>query len=185
MSNGNSLLPILRELAKVVGAKFAGITYTSKVSGKVLTAETAKHTIILGASTEELYKRDIPLLSAMLATLSGDALLAATELLDSRVASVELGVGNTPEYTQADTYIHIDGLPGVKLHKDTGALYLSGLAHDKTVIVPGTYRVVKSSPKTIAKDKIRKDLPSGRFRTFALSNVSRAALNGNVLEVDE
>ena len=176
---------LLAQLAKVTGAKFANITYTAKGTG-----EKARHHLILGASTTELYRKDLELLDGIASKFAethgttSPEYLATMELITSRSASLTLGVGNNPEYTNADTYAYYEGLDGVKVHKETGALYFNGLAQSKEVITAGTYKKVNSSPKTLAKKAIERDLPSGKFRTFALTNVSRAALNGNILEVE-
>lgn len=176
-----SVAALVGMIAKGKGAKFASITYTAKGTG-----ETARHLMILGASVETLYTKDIAALEAMLAgdTLSPVEREAATELLASRQESLTKGIGNNSAYTCADTYVHVDGVAGVKVHKDTGVLYVTGLSQSKTVLVPGTYKAVKSAPKTIAKRNIEKGLASGRFRQMILKNVTRAALNGDVLEIE-
>ena len=176
---------LLSQLSLIRGASFANFLYTNKVGGRVLTPETAKHQLVLGASTEELYRKDVDILSVLVdkAGLSPVYQTAARELLDSRIASLTLGVGNNPEYTQADTYIHFTGLRGVKMHKETGELYVAGLSISKTVLTPGTYKEVKSSEKTLAKNGISLTLPSGKYRQYKLERIQRAALNGNVLEL--
>lgn len=161
------------------GAKFASLTYRAQETG-----ELARHTLILGASTETLYKKDIAILEALLAgdTLSALDREAAQSVLDSRRESLDKGIGNNDAYTNKDTYTYIDGLPGVFMHKETGVVYVNALAEDKVVIEAGTpKKPVKSAPLTIAKNAIRQTLPSARFRTFRLKNVNRAALNGDVL----
>lgn len=175
---------MLAALAKLGGARFVNLIYTTKETGEV-----GKYSLILGASTEELYRKDIVKLNRvcnLLAVIGAlpHTRLAAEELLASRMKSLEVGIGNNPEYTNADTYMHLNGFPGVSMHKETGALYVRGLVQHKTVLQEGKPRkVVNSSPKTIAKRKLEKMLPSGRFRLFVLGNVTRAALNGTVLEL--
>lgn len=163
------------------GAKFASLTYRAKESG-----ELARHVVILGASTEVLYTKDIEILEDMVTRLTGIELTAANELLASRRQSLDKGIGNNDAYTNADTYVYAQGIPGVRIHKETGILYVSGLVESKKVIEEGTHKKVNSSEKTIAKRKIEKTLPSGRYRLFRLTaeNVKRAACNGEVLEIE-
>lgn len=167
------------------GAKFASLTYKTQETGEV-----AKHTLILGADTKKLYKKDIAKLEEM---LNGDmepmARDAANRVLASRKESLEVGIGKNSKYTHApqngDTYTQVDGIPGVKIHKETGIVYVTALSEDKVVLVEGTPRKpVNSKPETIAKKNIEKLLPSSRFRQFILKNVARAALNGDVLVID-
>ncbi len=178
------MLNILDSLGKKLGATFASFTYQTKETGEV-----AKYNLVLGASTENLYKKDVVLLERMVKLLKGikaqqHTILAAEELLASRNESLTKGIGNNDAYTNADTYYYVAGLNGVRVHKDTGVLYVSGLLNKKEVLIAGTPRKkVNSAPKTIAKKKIGYILPSGRYRLFVLPNVTRAALNGDVLEL--
>jgi hypothetical protein len=178
------VLNILDSLGKKLGATFASFTYQTKETGEV-----AKYNLVLGASTENLYKKDVVLLERMVKLLKGikaqqHTILAAEELLASRNESLTKGIGNNDAYTNADTYYYVAGLNGVRVHKDTGVLYVSGLLNRKEVLIAGTPRKkVNSAPKTIAKKKIGYILPSGRYRLFVLPNVTRAALNGDVLEL--
>lgn len=181
-----SVAALVGLLASGKGAKFASLTYRAKESG-----ELAKHTVILGAKVETLYEKDIAILRELLAgdTLTDIQREAATALLATREESLTVGIGNNSKYVHradggADTYVHADGIPGVKVHKDTGVVYVTALVEHKTVIEPGVHKVVKSRPLTIAKKEVEKHLPSRRFRQFILKNVNRAALNGTVLEID-
>ena len=170
---------MLATLSQVTGCTFAALTYTAKGTGEV-----ARFRLLLGAHTSTLYEKDIAALEVLLPTLEGVELQAATELLASRRESLAVGIGNNSAYTNADTYVSLPNIPGVKIHKETGALHVTGLVEGKEVVTPGTYKVVKSSPKTIAKRAIEKTLASGRFRQFAFSNVARLAAKGNVLEIE-
>ena len=167
------------------GAKFASLTYRTEKTGEV-----AKHTLILGASTEKLYQKDIVKLEEMLKgeLPSVPYRLAAEQLLASRKESLEKGIGNNSKYVHskenADTYVQADGIPGVKLHKETGVVYVVALSEDKVVLVEAVNPKPPTKHKTeqtAAKSKIEYLLPSGRFRQFTLKNVGRAALNGDVL----
>jgi hypothetical protein len=167
------------------GAKFASLTYTTKETG-----ETAKYTLILGAKTEVLYQKDIVKLEAML-TEELDTLTrqAALNILASRKESLEKGIGHNSAYVhspeKADTYVQADGIPGIKIHKEMGVVYVMALSEDKVVLIEGTPRKpVKSKEITIAQDKIKRALPSGRIRQFTLKHVDRAALNGEVLVIE-
>ena len=175
---------ILDSIAKRKSATFANFIYKTKETG-----ELAQYSIILEADTYNLYKKDIPKLERAIRLLTqigaaAHTIQAAQELLDSRNESLTNGVGNNDAYTNKNTYDHVDGFRGVRVHCDTGDLYVSGLVEHKKTIKAGTPRKpVKSSPKTISKNRLRYIIPSGRFRQFALPNVKRAAVNGDVLEL--
>jgi hypothetical protein len=175
---------MLQSMAKRSSASFATFVHTAKETGEI-----AKYSIILGADTHTLYQKDVKKLERVIRWLkrinaAPHVILAAEETLASRLESLTKGVGNNSAYTNADTYDYIDGLPGVRIHRETGALYVSGLLNSKVVIQDGAPRKkVNSAPKTIAKNRLKYILPSGRFRLFALANVTRAAINGDVLEL--
>lgn len=175
---------VIGALAKVKGASFAGITYRTKE-----TKELSRFLCIVGADTTELYKKDVKVLQAMIPELTGTLKLAAEELLKSRQESLVLGVGFNSQYVHAphaaDTYVYPEGLPGVRVHKEEGTVYLNVLVEDRKVIEPGIEKKpVKSSPLTIAKNIIRQQLPSHRFRQFIIKRVRNVSMSGTKIEAD-
>lgn len=172
---------IMAALSKGKGAKFGNITYRS-----VETGELAKYRVLLGTNTQELYKKDVDTLAALMVDLSGVALVAAQEVMSSLVNSITNMVNGTKNtaYSLADVRLDVDGVPGVWLHKETGVLYLNCLVEEKTVIEPGVYKKVNSSEKTLAKKEIEKGLRKSKIRTFVIKSVNRCAANGEVIEVE-
>lgn len=176
----SNVFDLLAAVCKGKGAKFAAFTYRTKG-----TNELQKVTVILGASTEKLYHKDVEVLTAMLPELQGIEKLAATELLNSRLNSLAKGIGHNDAYTCEDVYQTVNAnTMGVKIHKENGELHIVGLMEHKTVLEPGEYKEVKSSAKTIAKNAIRAQLPSTRFRQYRFNNVTSAKLNGETLELE-
>lgn len=160
-------------------AQFASFVYTAKGTG-----EKAKHVLILNATTENLYLKDVEELTTLLAASTSELeRLVIGELLDSRNESLTKGIGNNSQYTCKDAYTST-AVRNVKIHIESGELHISGLSLSKEVIIPGTYKSVKSSEKTIAKNKIRKQLSSEKFRQFAIANILAVRLNGEILEVE-
>ena len=75
----------------------------------------------------------------------------------------------------------------MKLHKDTGALHIFGMAVQKKVIVAGEpQKPVNSAPKTIAKNSITKalNLRAGKFRTFIVENVEAVNMSGDTIQIN-
>lgn len=64
---------------------------------------------------------------------------------------------------------HGQQIKGIKAHRETNDLYLFGFVRSKSILTPGTYKDVKSSPLTIAKRKIENLTPISKFRQFKLS----------------
>ena len=177
---------LLDTLKKVQGVSFASFLYHSKGKG-----EKVKALMILGASVTNLYRKDVAVLTRLVGLLGvngakPDTLKAAQELLASRLESLEKGIGNNSAYTQANTFTHLDHLPGVKFHNETGELYIGGLISRWDVVEAGpAQKPVKSSAKTLAKREIEKRfLASQRYVTLCLGNVSAARAMGDTLELE-
>lgn len=171
---------LISSLGKVSNVQFANVTYRAKGTG-----ELARHQLILGASTENQYDADLAKLREMLATETDPLMIAAIRfVIGSREESLAKGIGNNSDYTCKDTYHYLPNLPGVMVHIASGDLHIRGLSQHKTVIEPGTYKRVNSSAQTIARNKVRKELPSSRIRQFAFSNITRLAAAGDVLEIE-
>lgn len=167
------------ELLRTEGTKFVSFTYRSKG-----TNELARHTLIVGFVTRHLYERDVVILKDLIDNnkVSGLSLKAAQELLESRIASLTLGVGHNPEYSCAGVYGEVDA--GVKVHVIDGSYHVMGLVQNKITLEEGTFKVRNRRPLTIAKDEIRDMLPSEKIRQYKLQNVVGARLNGQTLEID-
>jgi hypothetical protein len=173
-------------VAKLAGrsVKFGVITYRDK---KYLCL--ARHSVILGADLDSLYQQDVAVLGAMLPTLDGIQKVAATAILDSRKKSLEVGIGNNPLYVHApqnaDTYVLIPGLPGVKVHKTTGEMYVCCLSQLRVVLEEGLPRKpVKSSDLTIAKKQIERSLASSKFRQMILRRIHSVTVDGETITMD-
>ena len=106
---------------------------------------------------------------------------AATELLLSIYNSIDnrkQGKSNDA-YTKAETYTPL--FHGIKVHNEAETIELSGLAYRKRIITEGTYPVVNSRPKTIAKNKLRNALPIGKWRTYRLDKAHTIRRQGDTI----
>lgn len=168
-----ALLKEIKTLA-TSGARIASLLYTAKGTGEV-----ARHTVVLGVSIEKAYKRDIKILTAKRATLSGVALVACDEMIASLQESLTKGIGNNDAYTCKGVYEQIAN--GMKLHIENVELHISGFSIGKTVLVEGVYKHVNSSAKTLAKKALKKCMKSGNFRQYAVAELETVRMNGNVI----
>jgi len=163
-------------------ARFASFTYQSKSTGEI-----ARYTIQLGFSYRNCLEKSKLALEIESASLNGLDKQAADELLNSFVASLN---GTQENYTKQDIYADVTDssgktVQGIKRNINDGSLQIFGLLHSKVQITPPTIedKPVKSRPLTIAKNKLRKELPVGKFREFALENLNVVKLNGETLEL--
>lgn len=169
-------IQLIQQIALAKGARFASFVYTSKPGGARLTAETARHLLILGASTAGLYERDLVQLHELSKNVVGLDAIACAQLIQSKTKALTEGFSEGP-------YEHT-AVPGIKIHVPTGDLHIMGLTERKDTIVAGEYRHVNHAPLTRAKLAIARELPSGRLRQFKLENIAVARLNGVIVEME-
>lgn len=185
--NVQLFLDSLTRFPTTSGVKFVSFPYESKGTGEV-----ANYLLNIGVSIENLYRKDITTLTDLLPTLTGDHLSVAQEILDSLNESLEKGIGNNSRYVHsaenADTYTNLEGFPGVKVHNETGDIYVSGILVRKTVIVEGTYKEVKSRPRTLIKKELEKGLRKSKYRQFAIpmgdGRIMAPKVDGETLELN-
>lgn len=83
---------------------------------------------------------------------------------------------------QSDAYTTI--CPNVRLHNETGRIYVSGFKISKSVLVATDYGADTRQNLTIAKDKIRATLKATQFRQFCFDKLVEIRMNGETLEFD-
>jgi hypothetical protein len=178
-----NMLASMIESTKQTGARFASFTYSNK------NGETSRHNVMLGVKMLSLYKSDLRTLTALRPTLTGIDGVACDELIASINNSLTNGIGKNDAYTLKGYYTPVTSSGEIGLHNDdkTGEtfLYIRGYVIKKTVLVKGEYPVVKSSDKTLAKNKIEKTLKRGKIRTFKLNvnDLHMIKANGMTVEI--
>ena len=134
--------------------------------------EIADFNIVFHMSYKNALLRSLAVLESI---VPSDALEAQAkkELTESFMTSLDK-IETTPIEEIDDAYRRFtdsDGqyIKGVKLHEETNTLHLYGLVVQKKVLMPGVYKKVNSKPLTIAKDKLRRQLPVSKFRQFKIT----------------
>jgi len=86
---------------------------------------------------------------------------------------------------QSDAYTRIEGAPQLKVHNDTGLIYLEGYQVSKTILLEGEYKKVKSRPLTIAKKEIKKGMKVSKIRQYKLDGINNLSISGDTIEFIE
>lgn len=166
---------LFKKFAELKGAKFVGINgYTNKQG------ETSNQVINCNVNIENAKRADLVTLLAFPASKLNDianevgatkeqALMALEQLVESSKKNLSKDERTAQSEAQSDAYTQLG--TGLKFHNETGDLYVSGFANNKTVLVEGEYKAVKSSPKTLVKKAIQKTLKMSKYRSFKLSDV--------------
>lgn len=160
-----------------LACRFVSLLY--RASG---TGELARHTILLNVKREKCLEKDLEILNKLRPTLSGVDLQACDELIKSIQASLS---GDNPEYTKKGYYSNHGERANVVVGAQ-GQVAIRGYTVRKEVIEPGEYKSVKSAPKTIAKNKLRKQLRNTKIREFVVKPETflSARHNGNTISID-
>jgi hypothetical protein len=82
---------------------------------------------------------------------------------------------------QINAYTNI--VKGIRVHNETGVLYVYGYRERKEVLAKGEYKEVKSKPLTIAKNELKKLMRTGKFTQYALEIGNEVRANGETLEL--
>jgi hypothetical protein len=89
----------------------------------------------------------------------------------------------TRSAAQTDAYFRLPGVNNIRIHKETGRVYIDGLVIRKTVKEKGTYKETNSALVTLAKNCIRKSLKCSKYREFAIDKISDVKINGNRIQI--
>lgn len=82
---------------------------------------------------------------------------------------------------QIDAYTVITD--GVKVHNETGLLYIYGYRVSKTVLVEGEYPTVNSKRETLVKNELRKLLKTDKYTNFSIEVGNELTAKGETIEL--
>lgn len=177
--------PALKVIALVkntVNNSITGVSFFSIRNYTNTNGETSNQLINVGINYETSKQQDIEFLK----NLDIIKLDAKSSKIDLEKARTELILAfekpnENQSQAQKDAYTTI--CSGVKVHNETGKLYIYGYRVNKTILVEGNYKTVKSSPLTIAKNELRSLLKTGKFVNFAIEVGNTLRANGDTIEL--
>ena len=175
-------LSVITTLKKATDKSATGVSFVSIRNYTNKFGEVSNNTINVGASYENAKKKDIEFLENI--NLSEYEFKSDLSLLDEARKELIASFIKPDENRskgQTEAYTHI--VKGVKVHNETGVLYVYGYRERKEVLKAGEYPTVKSRPLTIAKDELRKLLRTGKFTQYALEIGNEVRANGETLEL--
>jgi len=171
-------IQVITNLSKVLAKSPTGVSLVSIKGYTNSFGEVSNNLVNVGASLTNAKAKDITTLQSLdVTTLGGDSILlekARVELINSFINPNE-----NRSQGQIDAYTIVT--KGIKVHNETGEIYIFGLRNSKTVIEQGVYPIVNSRALTIAKNQLKKDLKSSKFTQYKLSSTSIIKLNGEEL----
>jgi hypothetical protein len=171
-------LQVISKLTNVLAKSPTGVSFVSIKGYTNSYSEVSNNLVNVGASLTNAKVKDIETLKNLdVTTLGADSILlekARVELINSFINPNE-----NRSNGQIDAYTII--AKGIKVHNETGDIYIFGLRTSKTVIEQGVYPIVNSRPLTIAKNLLKKDLKSSKFTQYKIGSITTIKLNGEEL----
>lgn len=146
--------------------------------------EVANYLINLGISYANAKQSDIESLSdpKILEGIDFGDLKPLAEEARKTMLDARLNPSKT-NHSQAQQDAYITVCPNVKVHKESGRVFIEGLSVDKQVIVKGSYKAVNSAPLTLAKKKIEKQLKATNYRYFAFDKLQSVKAKGEEIVI--
>jgi len=166
---------LLTTFKDLKGTSFATVReYVSSTSGEI-----ANHNILINFSYANAVKKDLEKLRNItmkemksIADKGNFRLelvtFAVNKLTESFEKNMNKETSSNQSKAQNESYFNITD--AVRLHLETGKLYIYGMTISKTVIVKGEYKTVNSRELTLCQNAIKKHLnfSTAKFRQYAI-----------------
>lgn len=162
------------------GVSFARINGYTNSSGEV-----SNVTINVGINYANVKDKDIKYLESVnVDTIETDDETIKALLSEAKTALVEAAKKPSVARSngQADAYTRIKGAPQLKVHNETGQIYLEGYQVSKKVLVKGEYKTVNSRPLTLAKNLIKQGTKASKIRQYKLTEINSLSISGDTIE---
>jgi hypothetical protein len=144
--------------------------------------EISNQLINVGISYKSQVEKDIEFLRNLdVTTLKWKS--AMVDIIKARTTLIEAFISPSKARSEGQINAYTIITDGVKVHNETGLLYIYGYRVKKEVLQEGSYPVVNSRKDTIAKDEIRKLLKTNNFVNFSIEVGNEIRANGETLEL--
>lgn len=175
-------LAVINLVKNAVSKSITGVSFVSIKNYTNTKGEVSNNLINVGIRYEVAKAKDIEFLENInLNEYTFKSPLALIEEARKELIASFIAPDENRSKGQTDAYTTI--FAGVKVHNETGVLYVYGYRESKTVLVEGVYPKVNSRPLTIAKNELRKLLKTGKFTQYALEVGNTIKGNGETLEL--
>lgn len=175
-------MQVINLVKNAVSNSITGVTFFSVKNYTNSSNEVSNNLINVGINYEKSKEQDLEFLKNI--KLSDYEFKSPNDVLnEAKKELIESFIKPNENRSngQKDAYTNI--FSGVKVHNETGVLYVYGYRVNKTVIKEGEYKTVKSSPKTIAKNELRKLLKTNKFTQYAIEVGNTLTAKGETIEL--
>lgn len=177
MDNNIKALQKIKNLNK--GPRFISIRGYENKQGEI-----AHQTVLTGNCYTNVMKKDIKKLESLHYS-DQEFEQVRLEMLEKTKSNLEGGEKRSKQ-SQAQLDAYYVPFSGVKVHRETGEIYIQAYGIKKQVVQKGEYPERKKQRKTIIKDQIKKDanLLSAKYKQFKLGNIEEIAMEGETLTLN-
>ena len=178
----NKATKIISMLNEAVSKSITGVSFVSIRNYTNQSKEVSNNLINIGIRYESAKAKDIEFLQNLdLTKLEAKSELSVLAMAKNELIASFIQPSESRSNGQKDAYTHI--VSGLKVHNETGLLYIYGYRENKTILVEGEYKKVNSSPLTIAKNELRRLLKTGKFTQYAIEVGNTINANKQTLEL--
>jgi hypothetical protein len=179
-------LAVIKAVKEATEKSITGVSFVSIKNYTNKSGEVANHLCNIGIKLESAKKKDIETLRNLNLNeaIKENGFKSPISLLEeARHALIESFINPDENRSNGQINAYTVIFDGVKVHNQTGVLYMYAYREKKDVLVKGEYKTVNSRPLTIAKDELRTLLRTNKFVNFALEVGNTLKLNGETLEL--
>jgi len=162
----NREIKIILTAKTIKGNSFVGIDGYTNSNGGV-----SNKTIQVGLNFDTIKLRDaIKVTNFDPKTFNSQYPLAVIEKAKANVLKSLVNPSKVHSDAQKNAYTHI--AKGIKVHNETGKLYISGIQRRSHTTIPGTYKAKNQKDLTLAQNEIKEflNLDSIKYVTLPLEN---------------
>jgi hypothetical protein len=179
----NAAQIVINNLKQAVAKSPTGVSFIAINGYENSNGEISDNTVNIGASYDNAKKKDIDTLKNVdIIELNAKSDKITLEKARQELINSFINPSKTRSQGQKNAYTIITD--GLKVHNETGEVYIYGYCEKKTVKVEGVYPTVNSRPLTIAKKELKKlcNLRTNKFKQYKVKEIGNLKVNGQTLE---
>lgn len=183
ISISEKALKVIGLVKRAINNSPTGVSFFSIKNYTNSSDEVSNNLLNVGINFETAKQKDIAFLRELDVTTLENVKSSKIDLEKAKVVLIEAfeKPNENRSNGQKDAYTIITS--GVKVHNESGLLFIYGFRVSKQVLKEGVYKSVKSSALTIAKNELRKLLKTNKFKQFSIEIGNELTAKGETIEL--
>lgn len=143
--------------------------------------EVSNIVVNVGMNYPKAKQQDIETLKTVSITPLANDTISSVLLEEARTKLIQSFIKPNENRSQGQINAYTNMGNGIKVHNESGDIFIYGYKHSKTVIVKGEYPTVNSRPLTLAKNILKKDLKTTKFSQYKIKQADFIKVGQNIL----